>query len=420
LAPVSCAKDSPLRPDVNKSGEGPAAIKVPFLTDPSDPRSARALTGAKLAAEEVSKGGGLLGRPVAVVEVKASARSLAGFTDDADVAAVLVASGSEAIEKTEVALEMDPLPVIELFDDLYDLGRSKQTVFQASPPHSWQAFRLARYFGAGDRKYSKIGVAAEPGHVGDAATAAMREAGTARGLEVVSASGTPEEVTAKMKSQRPQVVVVEGSTDFITKATSLIHEAGPYQGRSKIYDGYRPQIAGFESMLQLTPPVPGWVGAGDYARPELVGDRIDSVKAFRSAFKSKYNKDPVGDEVRGYTAVHVIAEAVKAAGVLQHSKVIDQLETFDRKRFGHLPVSLGPTDHVLAERDVLGLFAYSTASSQKGWRHLMRAFTSDLERTNALEEDWASFFDGTTPGGEAPFYHSAKVGITSDSKDDLH
>ena len=176
-------------------------------------------------------------------------------------------------------------------------------------------------------------------------------------------------------------------------------------------------------MLHLAPPA-GAVAAGDYARAVESGDIIEPVKGFRTAYKQKFGRDPVGDEVLGFDAASALMEAAKRAGSVEHPKVLAELEKFDRVRFGHLPLSFSPTDHVGAERDVLGLWAVpGDAKKWKGqgqWRYLMRAFTSDLERTNILEEDWGYFFEGSTPGGEAPFFNTSRWGITSDKSDPLH
>ncbi|MEO7804492.1 MAG: hypothetical protein ABIS18_09120 [Actinomycetota bacterium] len=305
---------------------------------------------------------------------------LAGLTDDANTIGAITIGGGAAIEAAREALETSQFPVIELIDDLYDRGSLGQSVFQSAIPHSWQAFRLARYFGPSDRGYSKVGLAREPSD--QAVADVMSEALSLRGVAFVDAPGSAEEAIKKLRQQKPQAVVIEGSLEFRSSvASELSKDPTRYAGKAKITDGWRPQLAGFDSLLQEESALaPGSVASSDYERANL--------------------------RLRIEEAVGVLAKANKLA----------DLEKFDRVRLGHLPISLGPTDHVLAERDVLGLFTIEHGK----WTHLMKTFTSDLERTNILEEDWAKYFDGTTPGGEAPFYHGAKVGSVADPKNDLH
>lgn len=316
---------------------------------------------------------------VIVVEPLSGSR-LAGLTDDPNTIGAITIGGSRAIEAARYALDASMFPVIELIDDLYDRRELGPSVFQASIPHSWQAFRLARYFGPGDRNYLKVGLAREPS--GQAVADSLSEALALRGITFIDAEGNAEAAVGKLQQQSPQAVVIEGSDDFRAAVVGTLgKESTRYLGKSKIADGWRPQLAGFDSLfVNKSQLAQGSVATSDYVRAD-VGLRI-----------------------------------IQAARVLAQARTVAALERFDRIRLGHLPISLGPTDHILAERDVLGLWT----KEQSGWAQLMKTFTSDLERTNILEEDWPVYFDGTTPGGEAPFYHRAKIGNIADLRHDLH
>ena len=385
------------------------------------------LAGMQLAAEELSAGKGLLGRRVTIDRVGPDAPSLAASTDDPDVLGAVALDGAAAVAAVQGAahaLEASEFPVF-VSANVYDAGDLTSPIFQVTAPHSWQAFRLARYFGPGDRNYSKVAILREPGPGSEVAARVLREAAELRSLKFVDVAAGIDEGILQLAGTKPDVVVLEGSGDFLQLASSRFADEGRrYQGRQKIHAGWRPQIAGFESLLNISKSstlAPGTVAAGDYARPQAATNVEWPVSAFRKAFLRRFNREPVVAEAEAYDSVMNLAEALRQSGApdseVDHPRMLEELEKFDRVRFAHLPVSLAPSDHVVAERDVLGLWAVGNDGK---WSHLMRTFTSDLERTNVLEDDWPVFFDGTTPGGEAPFYYSAKSGITTRKEDDLN
>lgn len=394
---------------------------IAFFAGPDDPVAPGLLEGARLAAAEVSEEG-VLTRPLEIAEKgRADGVSLAAQVADADVLGGVTVDGAAAIAAARPAIEEHAFPVFELTFDLYEAGVLRGPVFTMATPHSWQAWRLARYFGPGDRRYANVALARETTALGDVAANSLRDALAERSLSFVDVTAPVREAVERLSRERPEAVVVEGSPSFVEEVAGALSSAHGYLGRRRIHDGWRPQIAGFESMLAMGGEAwaPGVVAAGDYARPSLGGEVIPAVARFREAFRSEYRRDPSGEEVRGYDAVHLIAEAVRRAGTTDRQKATEALEGFDRVRFGNLPVSFGPDDHVAPERDVLGLWTLAPEPSRNSWSQLMRTFTSDLQRTNILEDDWPAYFEGTTPGGEAPFYYEAKSGVVTRPEDDL-
>lgn len=395
------------------------ALSIALLASPG-PQVESVLRGARMAAGSLKEK--VLAEQLQINMSDASASVLAGLTDDPHVLGAITVGGATIISAAREVLSSSSFVVVEVRHDLYELSLLGPSVFQGTAPRSWQAFRLARYFGPGDRGYRKIGLAREPGPDGDSVARVLKDAADLRGLEVVDSPGDPQGAIANLRSHKPEAVVIEGSQDFISAATKILSSdpSSAYAGRQRIKDGWRPQIAGFSSLLAHE-PVLGSVAGGDYARPAQSDGRIQRVEDFRKEFRDIYKREPSGDEIYGYEAVHLLAEAAKRSGAgarldkAARIKLLEELERFDRVRFAQLPISLGPDDHVIAERDVLGLYCFEGGR----WLHLMRTFTSDLERTNLLEEDWASYFDGAVPGGEAPFFHQAKGGVTTDRSDDL-
>lgn len=366
----------------------------------------------------------LLGRGLAMKRMDPEAPSLAAAAADDDVLGVVTFGGRDEIAASRSAIETSNAPVFETRDDLYDASQLYGPVFQMSAPHPWEAYRLMRYFGPGDRGYKKVAVIHDASPDAALAVDSLKEAAQVRGVEVMEATGTPEEAVNSGVALKADAVVLEGSHVFLTEAVKLLsQERYLYKGKPAIRDPARPQVAGFSSMLALEPP-PGTVAAGDYALPTGSKGIIDRATRFAEGFRKRFNEDPVGVEMLGYDAAKSMIHAATTAGSIEHTKVIAALEKFDRVSFSHLPLSFSPTDHVGAERDMLGLWAVPNDPAKHPgtgrWRHLMRAFTSDLERTNVFDEDWAFFFAGATPGGEAPFFNTSRWGIVTDRSDSMH
>ena len=422
----SCTADAPLPiPGAGNEQQADDSLKIHVFGADSD---SGLFDGARLAAI----GKSVLGKPVEVVDAgPPDAFKLAALADRPDVIGALTIGGREAIVQASAALSRYRMVVIEMTDDLYESGQLEPPVFQFSIPYSWQAYRLARYFGPGDRAYRRVGLIRQADASGEIASRVLQEAVGMRGLRfsesVAAGAVDPTEVgraLAELQAAAPEAVVLDGDTELIKEAARQLTEGDrAYAGKSRIGDGWRPQIAGFASLIssQVSLP-PGTVASAEYALALSPADSVAAVKQFRDRFSEEFDREPAGQESLGFDAVMAMAEAVERAGGIDRPKIFEAISVFDRIRFARIPVSFGRTDWVAPERDYLGLWTVPAPerAGEGRWLQLMRTFTSDLERTNIPEDDWPSFFDGTTPGGEAPFFHQAKRGIVSDRTDVLH
>lgn len=379
------------------------AIFIHFLG--ASTQAERFVLAAQLAVEQVDSLGG---RPLRLVT--STATDLTPVQSDPDVIGAITFGGRDAITAARDELDRSFFPVFELSDDLYEAGQISDSIFQMSTPHSWEAWRLARYFGPGDRGYRSVGLLRSTDPQGEIASIVLEDELSTRRVEFVDGGGD----VSRLRDAGVDAVVVEGDPSL-----PLMDSGTRYAGKDRIHDGWRPQVAFFQPTMALELDVaPGTVAVGTYARASEEGDRIQAVREFREAFEARFQRAARGDEAIAYDAVRALAEGFVRAGGGGRSARIDAIEGFDRVRFGGLPLSFSPTDHVGPERDHLGLWAIP--ASADSWSMLHRTFTNDLERTNVLEEDWPAYFEGTTPGGEAPFYYTAKSGITSDKSDLLH
>lgn len=334
---------------------------------------------------------------------------LAGLTDRADVLGAITVGGSDAIAAARVALQDSSFPVFEMQDDLYETASLTRTVFQADIPHSWTAWRLARYFGAGDRGYSKIGLMREPSAASDIFASLLKERLSERNLAMVDATGDPGSAVQTLQVERPQAVVISGSAKYVARAGSLFaKEPTAYRGKAMIGSGWRPQIAVFEERRV---DLASAIVVSDYAPCSDAGTPLPPTKAFITK-AAKRKLICLSDEIEAYEAVHLLTSSKGP----DRAAVMDAVEKIDRKKIAHLPISLGPDDHVIAERDHLGIWV----NDGHQYKPIMRTFTSDLQKTDVVEEDWPFFFPGADPRGEAPFFYASRYGIVSDRSDDAH
>lgn len=368
------------------------------------------LRGAQLAADAVTAM--RHGYRLAIKVAALNAAGLAAISDDEDVLAAITIGGEAIIQSASRAIQTNHLPVFEMNDDLYSTSLSP-TAFQSPIPLEWQAWRLARYFGPDDRGYTLVGLAVEPSQRAASVQRVLSDALSLRGVRLVASAAEPEAAIQALAGALPSAVVVSGSDGYRRSVLALLDAGHAYRGRSQITQGWRPQVAGFAELLRDS-PTRGSVAVGDYARAAWGKVPVESARGFANAFSKRYHRPPSADEVRGYDIVRLVDFV--ARGAARTDDLINALEKVDRKRFGSLPISLGPLDHVLPERDHLGLWTREDGE----WEPLMRTFTSDLERTDVLEEDWSAFFPGADPAGEAPFFRDAKLGVTSERSDDMH
>ncbi|MGH9194506.1 MAG: ABC transporter substrate-binding protein, partial [Acidimicrobiia bacterium] len=244
LLAVDCPRgESPLDGAGPAKTEGPATapLEIVFFGNTDDEARAKAqLRGAQMGAALAPK---VLDREVKVTSAgPPSARALARAAGDSNVIAVITVGGESAIRDAAVALDEHLLPAFELGDDLYEAGKLRASVFQMRTPHSWMAWRIARYFGPGDRAYKKVAILREAVPSSDLVTDALAAALQERGVELIDAGVAPRTGEAaiaqgveKLAGAKPQAVVLEGGEQFVSDAAKVMQsDKWRYQGKGQI------------------------------------------------------------------------------------------------------------------------------------------------------------------------------------------
>lgn len=426
---------APSPPTAAPSSVGPPPILLGVIATTSGPTAQDDepyVEGMQAAVDAVNAGGGIGGRPLALVvrddagDPSRAATLLAGATPTpTPLPAVLYVGPGPTLAPLGPALERAGSPVVLLSGDLYSSDGLFRQVFQTTLPWAWQAHVIARYLIL-DRRYRTIafiGSGPEAARAAALAGEALAYWGGSLAWASTYQAGQDPPPAAITRAGRADAVI-----DFGAPSDSVLLARALAAIRPR-----RPQVVGSAALLEAAAagarPVPGSIACYTYtwagwAQP------IDRVAAFRRSFQQVIGKPPAGLEQEGYDAVRVLALALKRTDGRGGSVLTRTLESVVRDRvFSSFPVDLGPDDHEFLPRDELGLFAVAgpkepldpwEAPGSIPWRPVMRTFTSDGKRTNVLDMDRPVFFPFWTKDQPGPQYWRSRYGIVSRSDDPLH
>jgi branched-chain amino acid transport system substrate-binding protein len=406
----------------------PAPVELPVVATVSGPTAmedATYLDGLRLGVRRVNGGGGIDGRRarLRVVDDRGdpaeARRALREVLVAATAPVVFVIGPGEPVAALRTEVERRGTPVIVLGGDLYTSRSLFRQAFQTSAPLRWQAGILARYLLV-DRRYQRVMLVTgreSPTGTEAAIEAAFAEEGGAVAGHV-PLGGDPQPAS-EAASGADAVLFVGGAEGAGDLAARLGSETGAPQ-LALTSPGLAEAAGGALGPGTVTVATYAWAG---WAQP------IARVARFTRYAKRVLDHSPEGFEQEGHDAVRLVASALEATGGRGGAALVGALEETRNVSFSHLPITLGPDDHLLAERSLQGLFAVAGPGEDAEpwvprwtpWRPLMRTFTLLGERTSVLDRHKAVFFPGWAPKEPAPFYWQSRYGITSrPGNDPLH
>lgn len=364
-----------------------------------------------------------------------------------DAAGIVFAGPPEVLVDAEDLLKRAGVPAILVYGDLYGAQQLSpgSHVFQAAPPFSWQSRDIARYL-ARDRGYEKVGILSEAATLdGSLATRAAQGSLDTYGIDrVVQVAYQADVADAldRLEERQVEAIIVQGTPAALERIQTEIKARGARYRNSRAArvaslkkkmrkkrerkGWWHPQLLGFDLMIndRMRPAPPGTLATATYARGVHYLP-IPSFERFRGAFHDWWDSMPRGYELRAYEATLAIGWAAEQAG---NGDVARALETLQGKRFGGLPVTLGPDDHVLPEEVTIGLWTVpypgdsvrEETPEEVPWVPLARGFSIDGETTDILTGDWRWLFkNAPPPGGPAPKFMKMKFGVITPSSDPL-
>jgi hypothetical protein len=166
------------------------------------------------------------------------------------------------------------------------------------------------------------------------------------------------------------------------------------------------------------------MAAGTYARGVHYLP-VPTFERFRRSFEAWWDAVPRGYEQRAHDATLALGWGVKRAGEGSTAEAMERLRS---RRFGGLPVTLGPDDHLLVEEVTIGLWTVPFPGDDVReeppddfpWVPLARGFSIDGENTDILNKDWRYLFrDPPPPNGPAPRFTKMRFGVTTPHSDPL-
>ena len=366
-----------------------------------------------------------------------------------DTVGIVFAGPPEALVDAEDLLRRAGTPAIIVYGDLYGAHQLSQGshIFQATPPHSWQARDIARYL-ARDRGYAKVGVMSEAGTfdgsvAARAARGALKDYGIGRIVRVTYQADVAAALR-RLESKQVEAIVMQGTPSALERIYAEIGAMGVrYRGSraARIWSlkrknlrqkrqrtgWWQPQLVGFDLMIsdRVKAPPPGSMATGTYARGVHFMP-IPSLERFRNAFEDWWDSPPLGQELRAYEATMAIGWAVERTD--DGGDVARSLEGLRSHRLGGLPVTLGPDDHITVEEVTIGLWTVPYPSDTHRveapkalpWVPLARGFSIDGETTDVLTADWKWLFRDPPPrGGPAPRFTKMRFGVATRRSDPL-
>lgn len=360
---------------------------------------------------------------------------------------IVYAGPPEALPNAEGTLAAAGIPALLCYGDLYGARKLSAHVFQVSPSYLWESRTLARYLGR-DRGYETLGLIAEDSPDGLTAADTLRQEADRAGLRLERAvryepdASNFDDAIATLRDAHVEALVVQGNPDVVAgilgalRANGVrytgtddarIDSAPRKQRRNRKAAGYwRPQILGFDLAIsnvtdQLVPV--GMVASDTYARGAHYLP-VPSFVRFTDAFEAWWDQAPTGWELRAFDAVQMIGWAQKRAD--DDEDLAKVLERLDGKRFGGLPVTLGPDDHTSVEQSTVGLWTLPPVSPEFPdptsfeWVPLARGFSIDGRRTSVLPADWRYLFNNPPPRfAPAPRFSKMSYGVISGPGDPI-
>ncbi|HUT31726.1 MAG TPA: ABC transporter substrate-binding protein [Sedimentisphaerales bacterium] len=318
------------------------SVRIGFfgpLTGPTAQAGQALRNGALIAIDEINAEGGLLGKPVILIEQddrsspEQAVKSVIRLVHLSKVTAIVGSLHSGNILAAAPVIEQSGTPMVGAGTSPTWLEKGYTCLFRAVGNSELSVSELARYAKrAGIKKVSVIQSNDEYGMVGGRLFA---EYATRAGIEISaneSFTHGDRDFTGqfvKMLKVEPDAVLIWALGDDLGALTKQLRQAG-YDGLVLGAEGYTlPQVLKIAGKAADNVVFPA-----QYLVPEQPQDAPDPLmRSFLTRYFERFGEMPVSDNAfRGYDSVRIIAEAIKRANTLDREKVcraIGNIEGFE-------------------------------------------------------------------------------------------
>jgi branched-chain amino acid transport system substrate-binding protein len=306
------------------------------LTGPTAQAGQALRNGARIAVEQINQKGGLLGKPLELIEYddrsspEQAVKAVTKLVQINKVTAIVGSLHSGNILAAAPVLEQYKIPMVGAGTSPTWLQKGYKYLFRAVGNSALSVKQLALYASkTGLKRISVIHGNDEYGGVG--AKLFIEDAGR-QGLQILaneSFTHGDRDFTgqfARMLRSEPDAVFVWALGDDLGALTKQLRQTG-YKGPILGAEGYTlPQvleIAGDSANNVIL--------AAQYLVPDRPDDAEDPLmQSFLTKYFQKFGQNPVSDNAyRGYDAVGIIAEAIRTANSKDGRKIRDAIENLE-------------------------------------------------------------------------------------------
>ncbi len=354
--------------------ENPRAIRIGFFVSQTGEQSSFGLDatkGAQLAVKEINAAGGVLGRPLALVERDTQSRSditSAVVTELIDKKRVSVLVGEIATDRSLVAAPLAQaagIPMITPGSTHESLTQAGDGIFRACYTDLFQAIAMSKFARSIDAQTAAVIFDPSSPYGSDLATIFKTDF-TSHGGQIVAQATYQtgdKDFSAQLnaiKSRMPEVIFLPC---YYTEAALIISQARQL-GMDMPFLG----TDGWDSAEFLK--VGGDAVNNCYFSSHFSAENTASpVSAFVQAYSSAYGQPPPPLAALSYDTIYLVADAIKRADSTESSKIKTALATtagfqgvtgtiaFDENR--------NPTKPAIVIRIQKGKFTYLETSSPK-------------------------------------------------------
>ena len=293
--------------------------------------------GFDIALEEINAAGGVLGKPLEIVKYDdqskpdIAAQGVAKLVDQDKVSALIGSYSSESTKSIVPLVARRGVPLLmptATADNVLD--NTEGWSFRLCSGATDYANAIVAFFKDVGLPKS-VAIIYENTNFGQANGAAMKKAATAAGIPLVSdesytaKSPSYTAMLQKVKEKNPDAIYF---ASYLLDATALMHQARQVDLNPRFYTAagtgfstaeFPTEEKGAGKDAEYTISVTQWA-------PE---SKWPGSKEFTEKFKAKYGSIPAYHAVQAYTALKVMAEAVKKAGKWDGAAIRDALKAID-------------------------------------------------------------------------------------------
>jgi branched-chain amino acid transport system substrate-binding protein len=303
---------------VGLSADATEPVKIGLIasiTGPWAEQGSFTINGARLAAEEINKGGGVLGRPIELrIEDNLSTNpgavlAFSKLAGEGGVIAVLGPGTSSQTQAASPSIAKAGIPTIIAATDTSLTHQNNRWLFRVRPNDSYSS-RVIADFGVNTLKLKKWAIVYSTDTFGSGGAKALTEALKALGVTPVFAQGytnNSQDFTAMV------LAIKKSGADVLSSYMTIQADLAIFSKQLRQL-GVNIPVVGSPSVASVSArTLAGDALYGTYAVTDFTPNANASTQAFTGKYRDKYGIDPDFYSSWPYDAIQILAFAIKNA-----------------------------------------------------------------------------------------------------------